>query len=82
MAGERMHLAGYREISAVCTHPEFEGRGYARALVSRLIAAILDEGLTPFLHVEEANLRARSVYRKLGFAERSRLPLLVLERLR
>ena len=80
MAGQRMHVPGFREISAVCTHPAFEGRGYARGLVTRLIAAIHDEGLVPFLHVEESNERARSVYRGLGFSERRRLPLLVAER--
>jgi GNAT superfamily N-acetyltransferase len=80
MAGQRMHLPGFREISAVCTHPDFVGRGYARVLVTRLVDAILGEGLTPFLHVEDTNERAQSVYRGLGFSERRRLPLLVAER--
>jgi predicted GNAT family acetyltransferase len=80
MAGQRMHLPGYREISAVCTHPDFQGRGYARTLVSRLVAAIREEGLTPFLHFEESNQRAQAVYAGLGFVERRRLPLLVIER--
>jgi len=80
MAGQRMHLTGYREISAVCTHPDFVGRGYARVLVTRLVEAILGEGMTPFLHVEDTNQRAQSVYRALGFSERRRLPLLVAER--
>ena len=81
MAGQRMHLPGYREISAVCTHPTFEGRGYARALVSRLAAMIADEGDVPFLHVEDGNVRAQSMYSKLGFVERRRLPLVVFERI-
>ena len=80
MAGQRMHLPGYREISAVCTHPDFEGRGYARTLVSRLAAAVFDESMTPFLHFEEANERAQALYISLGFIERRRLPLLVVER--
>jgi predicted GNAT family acetyltransferase len=80
MAGQRMHLPGHREISAVCTHPEFTGRGLARMLVSRLVDAVFDEGLTPFLHVEESNVRAQAVYTSLGFAERRRLPVLVAER--
>jgi GNAT superfamily N-acetyltransferase len=79
MAGQRIHLPGWREVSAVCTHPEFQGRGYARALVTRLDAMIRDEGLTPFLHVEESNVRAQEVYAALGFVERKRLPLLVIE---
>ena len=80
MAGQRMHLPGWREISAVCTHPTVQGRGYARVLITRVAAAIRDEGLTPFLHVEETNRRAQEVYASLGFAERKRLPLLVIER--
>lgn len=80
MAGQRMHLPGHREVSAVCTHPAFEGRGYARFLVAQLVNAILDEGSTAFLHVEESNERAQAIYRSLGFSERARLPLLVAER--
>ena len=80
MGGQRMHLPGYREISAVCTHPDCRGRGYARAVVARLVTETFDQGLIPFLHVEEANERAQAVYRDLGFVERARLPLLVVKR--
>ena len=79
MGGQRMHLPGYREISAICTHPDFQGRGYARAVVGRLVAETFDRGLIPFLHVEEGNQRAQGVYRDFGFVERTRLPLLVVE---
>jgi predicted GNAT family acetyltransferase len=82
MGGQRMHLPGYREISAVCTHPDFQGRGYARMLVARLVAETFERQLVPFLHVEDANQRAQTVYRGLGFVERARLPLLVIERAR
>jgi len=80
MGGQRMHVPGYREVSAICTHPEFRGRGYARTIVARLVAAILEEGLTPFLHVQEENASAQALYRTLGFTERARLPLLVVNR--
>lgn len=82
MGGQRMHLPGYREVSAICTHPAFRGQGYARTIVARLVAAIFDEGLTPFLHVEEQNAGAQALYRDLGFVERARLPLVVVERLK
>jgi predicted GNAT family acetyltransferase len=36
MAGERLKPYGYTEISAVCTHPDYRGRGYASSLVSIL----------------------------------------------
>jgi predicted GNAT family acetyltransferase len=80
MGGQRMHLPGHREVSAICTHPDFRGRGYARAIVARLIAITFDEGLTPFLHVEETNHGAQKLYGELGFVERARLPLVVLKR--
>jgi ribosomal protein S18 acetylase RimI-like enzyme len=79
MGGQRMHVPGYRELSAICTHPDFQGRGYARTIVARLMAETFERGLIPFLHVEEANQRAQAVYRGLGFLERARLPLLVVE---
>jgi len=82
MGGQRMHVPGYREISAICTHPDFQGKGYARAIVSRLVAETFDRGLVPFLHVEEGNQRAQGVYRDFGFVERTRLPLLVVERVK
>src|ERR1700692_1329008 len=34
MAGERLKVAGYTEVSAVCTHPEHTGRGYAGILMN------------------------------------------------
>jgi predicted GNAT family acetyltransferase len=81
MGGQRMHLPGYREVSAICTHPDFRGRGYARLIVGRLVAMIFDEGLKPFLHVQAENLGAQALYAALGFTERARLPLVVVERM-
>lgn len=75
MAGERMRLDGYQEMSAVCTHPDYTGRGYAQRLLALLCNAAFDRGFTPFLHVYADNTRAIEVYRKLGFIER-KAPLL------
>lgn len=75
MAGERMGLRGYREISAVCTRPGFTGRGYAGMLISVLGRSLIAEGIVPFLHLSPENTRARSLYRLLGFVERCELPL-------
>lgn len=80
MAGERLSLEGYREISTVCTHPNFQGRGYARQLVSRLVSINWNEGNTPFLHVMRDNERAKSIYESLGFRERRRISLIVVQR--
>lgn len=75
MAGERMRLDGYQEMSAVCTHPRYTGRGYAQRLLALLCNAAFDRGFTPFLHVYADNTRAIEVYRKLGFVERAPPPL-------
>jgi ribosomal protein S18 acetylase RimI-like enzyme len=79
MAGERMRPAGAVEISAVCTDPAYTGRGYARALMTTLIAATLDAGKLPMLHVKNEN-GAKRLYEKLGFRVRREMRLTVLRR--
>jgi ribosomal protein S18 acetylase RimI-like enzyme len=69
MAGERLALDRFVEISAVCTRAEFRGRGYASSLVSLIAARILSVGKVPFLHVKTEN-EARLVYEKIGFSVR------------
>ena len=78
MAGERMYPPGYREISAVCTHPDYQGKGYAQLLVSRLVAENLRHGDVPFLHVSPTNTRALTLYERLGFRQRRELQLLII----
>ena len=79
MAGERMLLDGYTEISAVCTAPSHQGRGYARALISTLMHKALDEGRQPFLHVKQEN-GARILYERLGFRTSRVLHLALVQR--
>lgn len=67
MAGERMAAEGLREISGVCTHPDFQGRGYARRLMLKLILRQLQRGETPFLHVMRDNAAAHGLYLRMGF---------------
>jgi GNAT superfamily N-acetyltransferase len=66
MAGERMHADTLREISGVCTDPDFQGRGLARRLMLKLIRRQLARGETPFLHVMRDNVAAQ-FYERLGF---------------
>ena len=66
MAGERMHLTGFCEISAVCTHPDYRGRGYAGALITRVAQGIFERGELPFLHLAADNHTAKRLYQKLG----------------
>lgn len=71
MTGERLHLNGYTEISAVCTHPDYEGKGYGALLVSLVTELIIAQGKIPFLHVKWDNQRAIKMYERLGFSHRS-----------
>jgi len=78
MVGERMRLDGYTEISAVCAHPDYRGRGYPYALITALSNDILERGDVPFLHVFSDNQSAIALYEKLGFTFRQTLQLTVL----
>jgi ribosomal protein S18 acetylase RimI-like enzyme len=71
MAGERMHLDGFTEISAVCTHPDARGRGLAAALTRHVSLGIRGRGEEAFLHVASDNHNARRVYERLGFVRRA-----------
>ncbi|MFZ0817388.1 MAG: GNAT family N-acetyltransferase [Candidatus Sulfotelmatobacter sp.] len=80
MAGERLKIPGYTEVSAVCTHPEHTGHGYARLLMTEVMRRILGRGETPFLHVREDNVRAIKLYHRLGFTRRALLYTVVLRK--
>ena len=67
MAGERLKVPGYTEVSAVCTHPDHLGKGYAAALMTEVMRDIRARGETPFLHVRADNARAIAIYERLGF---------------
>jgi predicted GNAT family acetyltransferase len=79
MAGERLKPYGYTEISAVCTHPDYRGRGYASSLVSILIQRIAKRDEIPFLHVRKENVDAIRVYEKLGFKTRRNMNIAVVK---
>jgi ribosomal protein S18 acetylase RimI-like enzyme len=70
MAGERMRLTGFSELSAICTHPDYTGHGYAQQLIAWLCRRQHAAGITPFLHVSLANERALRLYIHLGFRHR------------
>lgn len=78
MAGERMKPQGFTEVSGVCTHPDFRGRGFAGGLMRLVAERILARGETPFLHVYPDNQGAIALYETLGFRFRSRLHYTVL----
>ena len=67
MTGQRLHVHEFTEISAVCTHPDHTGKGYAYTLLQHQLQLILQHGQQPFLHVREDNERAIALYQRLGF---------------
>lgn len=69
MAGERMQAGAMREISGVCTHPDFQGRGHARRLMLKLIQRQMLRHETPFLHVMRDNAAAHQLYQRMGFGD-------------
>lgn len=80
MIGERMATAEWQEVSAVCTHPDFQGRGLARGLLAMLGNDILAAARRPFLHVSQANTRAKDVYLRTGYVERVEIAFWGLKR--
>ena len=80
MAGERMHSGQYREVSGVCTHPDFEGRGLARALMTKIVRLQLQRQQIPFLQVMSTNLRARKMYERLGFKDYREIEVRIITR--
>lgn len=80
MIGERMGTDSCTELSAICTHPDFAGRGYAHRLIAFLTNNLLARGRMPFLHVSDANPKARTLYEELGYRVRTKLPFWSLRR--
>jgi ribosomal protein S18 acetylase RimI-like enzyme len=75
ITGERMQMNDFIEVSAVITHPDHTGKGYAKQLVAHTVNAIFDQNKTPFLHVSEANIAAVKLYEKLGFQTRIKMSI-------
>mgnify|MGYP006350105477 FL=1 len=80
MIGERLGTDAHQEVSAICTHPDYLGRGYARRLTALLTNDILQQGRLPFLHVSYENLRAKQMYEQLGYRVRVDIPFWSLAR--
>lgn len=73
MIGERLGADGFREMSAICTHPDFLGHGYAHRLTAMLGNATLEAGVVPFLHVSPRNDRAAQLYQRMGYRVRRQI---------
>jgi len=73
VTGERMKMNKYTEVSAVVTHPEYTGKGYAKQLIKHTTDEIFKENKIPYLHVAESNTGAIKLYKKLGFSTRRKI---------
>jgi ribosomal protein S18 acetylase RimI-like enzyme len=80
MTGQRLHPGDYTEVSAVCTHPDYLGKGYAAALLQHQLAIIAQQHQVPFLHVREDNNRAIMLYERLGFKVNGPMQFYFLEK--
>jgi len=81
ITGQRMHPKPYMEVSAVCTHPDFRGMGYAKTLMLHVMKIILNNSFTPFLHVLSNNTNAIELYKTIGFRTRKQIFVDVIRRL-
>lgn len=81
MAGQRLHAGDYSEISAVCTHPDYLGKGFAASLIEHQLCLIRDQNKIPFLHVRADNFRAIALYERLHFKKNGPMNFYVLKRL-
>ncbi|MER7245049.1 GNAT family N-acetyltransferase [Kribbella sp. NPDC000426] len=79
MAGTRFALPEYTEISAVCTHPSYQGQGLARRLIAAVAAHITTTGRTPFLHTGGTNTNAIRLYNSLGFTLSNKMKVTLVQ---
>ena len=80
MVGERMRVPGFTEVSAVCCHPDWRGRGLPTDMMRLVSQGIVARGETPFLHVLAENASAIALYEKLGLRKRQQNRLTILRR--
>jgi len=80
MAGERMKVGEFTEVSAVCTHPDHRGRGLARRLIGIVAERIVERGEIPWLHSYPDNSAALALYESLGFRRRAEVNYTIIER--
>lgn len=81
VTGERMKMYEFSEISAVVTHPDYTGTGYARQLIAYTANSIFAQDIIPCLHVTETNTGAIKLYEKLGFVTRRKISLWKMKRI-
>lgn len=79
MAGRRLRVDGFTELSGVCTHPDWRGRGYAAGLSRAVVGEILASGEGAFLHAFAEHDATIAFYRSLGFEVRAPMTYTILK---
>lgn len=80
MAGERMKQTGFTELSGVCVHPDFRGKGLARLLSLFVAGRIASRGEAAYLHAYATNTAAIRLYERIGFELRTGMHIAVVRR--
>lgn len=80
MAGQRMLVDPFAEVSGVATYAQYRGRGFARALIAHVMRAMVARGEQPFLHSYADNAGAIALYESLGFRIRCEMAVLAIAR--
>ncbi|HET6967842.1 MAG TPA: GNAT family N-acetyltransferase [Ornithinibacter sp.] len=78
MAGERMRVDGFGEVSGVCVDPSVRGEGLGAVVTLAAAHGIRERGDRPMLHVRDGNDGAHRLYRRLGFEVRRPVVVAVL----
>ncbi len=80
MAGERMRVPGWGEVSGVCVDVSVRGEGLGAVVTVAAAHAIAARGDRPILHVRQGNEGAGRLYSRIGFVVRRPVVVAVLRR--
>ena len=73
---------GARFVTAICTHPDYQGRGYGARIVSYLTTDIIRKNEVPLLHAKMDNTTAMKAYIKSGYEIRRNIQFYIFRKKR